>query len=1276
MIRKSWVVCTIFFALLVQIADCQTQIIKNNFQIRWKNPLIYTINDDEKRVLLNFDGAVSGTEFSTLPYFMERIKVDNFYTDYDYTFSNIEYTSLTSEEVNLIPVDYSYTELKATVKTVSEKKQPYTIITFVPIVKRGNGSYAKVTSFDLVVTAKSSVTKVRTKGGDNYAAHSVLQQGGWYRVAIPKSGIYKVTFEDLKKWGALSSGIASNRIAVHGNGGRLPEICGERSYDDLPENAIAVYDGGDGIFNSGDYFLFYAQDPHTWSNAGNRFSHQYNIYTDYAYYFISVDANSGKRISPVDNSSLVDNKQVTDYTYYDFYERDGFIFGESGQSWYCDTFDLRNTRSYKFTIPPIVPSTSMRVSVSGAVSSVSTSYFQVSMNGQSVGNVNFKSSAGEYLAMQGSADLRFTPSSTPSELTLTYSKPTSSSSAYLDWIELQGTCQLTMHSAQFPFCNIENTGNGNVLDYHIASANAQTHVWDITDPTRPFELTGNLSNGTFSFKSKADSLHLFVAFNGTSFYTPTFVEKVSNQDLHATNNVDMIIVSHPDFISQAERLAEFRHQNDGLTVKVVTPQQVYNEFSSGACDVSAIRDYMKMMYERSNGQYPKYLLLFGRPSYDYRGHVAGTQMKVPNYQSNSRLIETDFRSNDDYFGLLDDGEGEDCSGLVDIAIGRFPVLTTSQAKIAVDKTILYAQTHNLANSKDNSIISNLADWRNVMAFTADDEDGSTHISTADEIAQIVAEKAPGINEDKIYLDAYEQVSHSAAQRYPDVNTAINSRMKKGSLVFAYVGHGGKDGWATERIIERSDINSWTNLYNQPLMITLTCEFGWYDRVATSPAELCFLNAKGGTSAMVTTSRVAFTYNNDQYGKAFFRNMFDKENGQYRSIGELNRLAKNNCGGAGSGLNMIYVMGDPSQRLAFPQYSIVTDSINGKAATSKLDTIRALSQVTVKGHITNGDGTVMTNFNGNLFPSVYDKKQRVTTLQNDEGSDAYEFDVQKNLLFKGNASVKNGYFEFSFFVPKDIDYSYGNGKISYYARSENADAAGYFDQMTIGGISDVAIDDKTGPEIEIYMNDESFVAGGTTDPNPTLLVKLKDNYGINTTGNGLGHDLVAVLDNSTDKQFVLNDFYEASQDSANQGEVRYALEKLTVGNHSIKVRAWDILNNVSESTLDFVVFSDAKLALEHVLNYPNPFTTHTSFFFEHNQPGSTFDIIIQIFTISGKLVKTIETSQQLNGYRCDPIEWDGRDDFGDKIGKGVYVYKLKVRNQDGEKAEKIEKVVIL
>ena len=1112
-----------------------------------------------------------------------------------------------------------------------------------------------------------------------YKAHSALQYGTWYKVSVTADGLHKVTFEDLSSLG-LSSPVQSSRISLFGNGGAmLPEVAGTAAYDDITENSIEMFDGGDGSFGPGDYFIFYAKGPHSWKYSDSYFTHSYNIFSDVAYYFVNVDGvGEGKRVKTVDNSAMAANVSVDTYIYRNFKEQDVKNFAETGRYWVWDIFDVTTTRSYDFSVSDVLAQ-SASVAVSAAAVAPTQSAFSVTVGSQSVGTVGLSQTGSNY-ASSAVKRFSFVPAAGASTIsvTLSYNKPTASAAGYLDYIELQAVCALKFHSGQLSFRNPLSVGAGNVAEYQLSGAAANTRVWDVTEPTAAIAIKGDLSGSTLKVKADASVLREFVAFDGSSFLTVKPVGKVANQDLHGTSDVNMVIVAHPDFSAQAERLAEHRRVNDGLTVKVVTPQQIYNEFSSGAQDATAIRDYMKMIYEKSADN-PKYLLLFGRPSYDYRGRESGNVSYVPNYQFAASLSESSLRADDDYFAMLDDGEGAESNGLVDVAVGRFPVTTAAQAKTIVDKTIDYSKKMNLVPSSNQSVVSNFADWKNVISLVADDEDDA-HIFAAESAAKIVSDSNKNINLDKIYLDAYRQVSSAGTQSYPDVNEAINLRMNKGSLAFMYIGHSGVKGWAHERVLDFQMINSWRNKYNQPLLVVMGCEFGRYDRNTLSPADRIFINGNGGAVAVVTTSRVAFSGSNQTYGDAYFKKMFTPKADRYPTIGELNMMAKNVYGGYGNGnmnaINMIFVMGDPALRLAMPVFSIRTDSVNGQHISVLNDTLKALSKVTVKGSVVDDDGNVVSGFNGNIFPTVFDKKIKAATLQNDAESPYVEFDVQKNILFKGNSTVKDGQFSFTFIVPKDINYNFGNGKVSYYARSQSDDAAGYFNGIIVGGKDTASISDSQGPDLHAYLNDENFVNGGITDENPVLLLKLRDEYGINTTGNGIGHDIVAVLDEKTDNQVILNDYYITEQDSFNCGTVRYPFKSLAPGSHKLKVRAWDILNNPSETTLDFTVVADDDLTLDHVLNYPNPFTTHTSFYFEHNRQGTALDIIIQIFTVSGRLVRTLESRQATEGNRCMPIEWDGRDDYGDKLAKGTYIYRLRVRDYTGAIAEKIEKVVIL
>jgi len=1219
---------------------------------------------------LTFEGATTSiADFPELPVFCERIEMIRLYASYQHTLSNAKYQTLTREESELIPAGYTFLEPKVEILTASDGNKFYASLSILPIIKNANGQYQRLLSCDIRFEGKEPVT-VTKKG----LFPSVLASGEWYKISVNSSGLHKVTYNDLKNLGISVSNLRSSSIALYGNGGgMLKDVNPPEQIDDLLECPIMMVDNGNGIFNENSYFVFYAQGPHTWEytpdSDGYGFTHQYNIYSDYAYYFIKIDpaGAGGKRVKIEDFSSETAPYSPTYFTHYDFYEKDMKNFGESGRKWFDEPLYASNTKTYNFTLPDLLNNNVKVTFEMASTSTVSTAIMMTSGSFSHTFTLN-NNSGGNY-ATTTTLRREIPASSGSFSLTLKNNSSQSSAAAYLDYIRIEAKCSLKISGGAMPFTITENIAPANFSSVTLGNASAQTRVWDVTDPNAVYEIKGNLNGNQFSFKTPTEKVRRFIAFNGTSYKSVTTVGKVLNQNLHGFKNVNMVIVAHPNFFAEAQRLAKFRAKENNIKVEVVTPAQVYNEFSSGAQDPVAIRNFMRYLYDNDE-QNLKYLLLFGRPSYDYRGRVSGTKLMVPNFQTNTTISSIGDRpSYDDFFGVL----GAANQITINIAVGRFPVTTAAQAKIAVDKTINASERRKITPQNASQVL-NFADWRNVITFVADDEDTSMHVNHAEGAAKIVAESYPSFNIDKIYIDAYKVVSYAGGRRFPEANKAINMRMERGTLAIAYFGHGGGNGWAHERILEISDINNWKNKYNQPLMVTLTCSFGWYDKTAISPAELVFLNPNGGASALITTSRE--TTPQEAYGGYLFSEIGRKHEGRYQTVGEIQMRAKNQTiSGAIGSSRVIYLMGDPAMKINIPNQNVVTEEILGENM-QKIDTLKALSKVTIKGRVTNDLGETLTDFNGNVYPSIYDKAVIQKTLGQSVLSPVKEFAVQKNILFKGNASVTNGKFEFSFYVPKDINFEYGKGKISYYAASSNEDAGSYYDSFFIGGITDNPPASDKGPEIALFLNDEKFVPGGITNPNPVLIVKLKDEFGINTTGNGIGHDLVAILDNNVEKQMVLNDFYLADKDSYNSGTVRYPLQNLAPGAHKLKVRAWNILNIPAEATIDFVVKSDEKLEIAHVLNYPNPFTTKTSFYFEHNQPMETFDILVHIFTISGKLVKTLRSTQFLEGNRSNAIEWDARDDYGDKIGKGVYLYRLSVRNSQGQTAEKIEKIAIL
>ena len=1263
----------LFLAALFIFQNLNAQSITKSYQFPKFQIFQFEYNDEPMK-WLTFDGATALEEFPFLPAFGDKIEVNYFYTSYQYTLSNARYESLTAEEIDLIPAEYTFYEPKVNLKTSTDENKHYAMLIIYPFRKNVSGQFERLVSCDIRFEGAEPLRTTKRTGLIN----SVLASGTWYRIAVNSTGLHKVTYNDLKNLGINMSNLHASAIALFGNGGgAMPEINPVVQIDDLLECPIKVVDNGNGVFDENSYFVFYAKGPHKWEYNANTdiFTHQYNIYSDNACYFINVDPGIGekKRIKE-ESFNQTANGTVTSFTYYDFYENDVVNFGESGKEWFDESLFASNSKTYNFTLPELFDN-SARIKIRLAATSSTGSYMELSW-GNNNRSFYVSPASASYYAYATLFEQKLEPFTSGNlALTLKYNSSQSSAPTHLDYIEIQAKCKLKITNNAMPFTITENIGVSHISSITLENASAQTKIWDVTDINAVYALSGTLSGTQFTFKTPTDKPRHFIAFNNeTEYKAVTTVDKVPIQNLHGFKDVDMVIISHPDFLSEANRLAQFRAKENNITVKIVTPQQVYNEFSSGAQDPAAIRNFMRYLYD-NDAQTIKYLLLFGRPSYDYRGRVTGTRIFVPNYQGQSSLNESSLRSCDDFFGILSIGGGSLSSDLINVAVGRFPVSTLAQAKTAVDKTINASVKYKIA-TQNASQVYNLGDWRNMITLVAGDE-GTTFIGDAEAIATDFKSNYPAFNFDKIYCYAFPVVSYAGGQRYPDVTKAINSRMEKGTLAIAYFGHGGGNGWAKSRILQISDITNWTNKYNQPFMITITCSFAWYDKPALSPAEMAFLNDKGGVSAMITTSRVS--YSNRSYGKIIFNEMVTKLNDRYKTVGEIHKFAKNNNGGTGDITNMIYLMGDPAMKINVPNHNVQTVEILDEKM-QKMDTLKALSKVTVKGRVTDDLGNTL-NFNGNIYPSIFDKVVKQKTLEQNTADTGVMFDVQKNVVFKGNATVTDGEFEFSFFVPKDINFEYGKGKISYYAASENDDAGDFYDDFIIGGMSNNPIVSDKGPEVNIYLNDEKFVPGGITNPDPVLIVKLKDEYGINTTGNGIGHDLVAILDNNIEKQMVLNDYYLADQDSYNSGRVRYALQDLTPGTHTLKIRAWNICNNFTEEVIDFVVKSDEKLELAHVLNYPNPFTTNTKFHFEHNQPGETFDILVHIFTVSGKLVKTLHDDARFlegsNNYCCsDNLIWNGRDEYGDKVGKGVYLYRLTVRNSQGETAEKIEKIAIL
>jgi len=1121
-----------------------------------------------------------------------------------------------------------------------------------------------------------------------YAANSILASGEWYKISTTQSGIHRITYDDIEDWGIDPADINPQNIRIYGNGPQmLPEANAEERYDDLVENAIYVEGEADGSFDQGDYILFYAEGIQYWKfdSATQNFVHENNLYTDENYFFLNFDLGPGERVSDLSSSSSPATQSCTQFYDFRMHEIDQYNLLKSGKMWFGEIFEsVSSTQSFSFSFANILADSAVSIKAAVAGRASTATSFTLS-SGSASDNISILATSGyvnDY-AKYNTGTISFTNAGSNISVTLTYNNGGNTEAiGWLDYIEVKAWRQLSFAGNQMAFRNQFMTGSGNITDYTLANASG-VNVWDISDPLHPGKVQGTLAGTDLTFRLENDSLKQFIAFNGLLYYSPDFEGSVENQNLHASPQTDYIIVSYPTFRNQANSIGQLHEDIDGYTYLVVSPQQIYNEFSSGKQDPAAIRDFLKMFYDRATTQaeLPRFLLLLGDASYDYKNRINNNNNLVPTFESANSLAPTASYASDDFFGLLDDSEGADCSGHLDIGVGRLPINSIEEAEAMVEKLKKYTspvklQDGSVGCSTGECNISNMADWRNNICFVCDDEDGNLHFIQADRLANIVDTTFDFLNVDKIYLDAFNQISTTGGERAPEVNDAIDQRVEKGALIINYTGHGGEVGWAHERILELSSIQNWTNSCNLPVFVTATCEFSRFDDPGrTSAGEYVFINPDGGGIALLTTTRLAFSTYNEALNNSFYEKAFDKSSGQYMTLGELAAYSKTDNGSI-SFLRNFSLLGDPALTMSYPENQVITSTINGVDVGVFNDTVGALSLIRVSGYIADPSGVKIDDYNGTLYPTVYDKASIYTTLATNPQSYEANFSLQKNIIYRGKASIINGEFTFSFIIPIDIQYNYGLGRISYYAEDGESDATGWFEDFIIGGSSDSLIVDQTGPEIDLYMNNDQFVSGGITDENPILIANLNDENGINTVGTGIGHDLTATLDNNTSDVVVLNDYYEADTDSYQSGSVMYQFKNLTEGNHTLRFKAWDILNNSSESTIEFVVSASASLALSHVLNYPNPFTTSTEFWFEHNQPCCALDVQIQIFTITGRLVKTINQQVQTNGFKADPIQWDGTDDYGSQLAKGVYIYRIRIKNEEGGYAEKSEKLVIL
>ncbi|MDR2011182.1 MAG: type IX secretion system sortase PorU [Bacteroidales bacterium] len=1155
------------------------------------------------------------------------------------------------------------------------RHQSFLNFELVPLRRNKNtGTIERLVYFNYKVTY-SPVTSQKSQKNRNYASNSKLSDGKWYKIKVYEEGMYKLTYSQLIQMGFSNF----NNIGVFGYGGMLSKVIVSGNYtDDLPEIPVYKVDvNSNSIFDEGDYLVFYADGPNNiyYDNLTEKFSHELHNYSECSYYFIS---DKGTWKQPYSESSAQNpNVTVNTYDEYKFLEKDSLNLISSGRTLFWRLFDDKIIHNFSQTYSNVSLSDNVNVTVVMAGQSTQTSSFNITFNGTSSPVAIIEStSSGSIVAKLKTLSEDFRTTSNTFNLQIKYNKSTSNSKAWLDYVSFQFRRNLNLNEGFLHFRDSKSVGTNQIAKFVITNATSNAVVWDITNRTNIFRINGEYisSNSKYEFSANSTELREYIAFNPyANFPSPVIngssdVGHIQNQNLHAAGHVDLIIVYYPDFYSQALGIKSLHEQHDGLKVVMATPQMIYNEFSSGCPDVSAIRNYVKMFYDRAgeSTNLPKNLLLFGDGSYDNLGNKS----LILTYQSKESLWPSSSFVSDDFYVYMDIGEGslDNNQHDLDLGVGRITVNTTEEAENYLNKARSYY-------SKDS-----YSNWKNNILLVADDaEKGEVSFQEeTNNISMSLRLNNPLYNVETIYLDDYEQISTVQGHRYPAVSQAMNDVINNGVLIVNWIGHANSKGWAEELVLDIPGIKSWRNTNKYPIFMTGTCEFAPFDlHNIVSAGEEALLHPTGGAIALFTTTRKVYGSAGEALSKEFFKHIVPNDfSSEVNSLGITVMKTKNGVPKTTANRNDFTLIGDPALIPPVPRINIRTTKINGFAVESYTDTINAKTLVSFEGVVEYENGSVAEDFNGIVYPTVYDKFMTYTTRGND-GYGKLTYQSQKNIIFKGQASVKNGRFSFSFIVPVDIAYFFDTGKISYYATNNiNNEAAGYFDNFLIGGSGNDQINDSDGPVIDLFMNDEQFISGGITDENPILLANISDNSGINTTSNGIGHDITLIIDENTSNTIVLNKFYESVIDDFTSGNLKYPISELTLGPHTLKVKAWDVFNNSSEKSIDFIVASSSELIIDHIFNYPNPFSTNTHFYLAHNQPNIQLDVLIQIFTVSGKHVKTIRADVLSEGFRSQPIHWDGRDEYGDKIARGVYIYKLAVKAPNGNTVEKFEKLMIL
>ncbi len=1137
-----------------------------------------------------------------------------------------------------------------------------------------NNNYFKIYSLSILILLIGYSIPV--------SSQSVLSTGRWYQIAIEKDGIYKLSLQDFVSMGFDIENIDPNKIQIFGNvKGVLPEANNILVPEALKENPIFVSGADDNSFDDGDYVVFYAEGAHKWvyERFLERFTYKSHPYADKNYYYITVNQDNGKRIAYQNSLNDTPYKVINNFIDYKKHESNLVNFVKSGRNWYGESFENTDVINLPFTFENLDVEKKVKYGLYLAARATVYSTLIVHTNDSHNNEVDLpklQSTGGNTWAKEKTERSFFFHDNDFINFELQYDKPNASANVWLDYIEVNAYRHLKMTEDQLKFSYDVLLDENKIFEFKLQNANENTIIWDISDPYDIKQLKNmDLNNDLLSFSLLLNETHFFAAFDDNKCFQPELVGEIANQDLKALEPFDMAIITVDDFWTEAGLLASFHQVHDTLRTIVINPQQIYNEFSSGKQDPTAIRNFLRYHYNKNDddSEKPKYLLLFGDASYDYKDVLPENTNLVPTFQSVGSLSHTATFDTDDYFGILGQQDGDSAKGEIQISIGRFPVHTIEQATTMVDKTIRYA----VGNNEDQ-----MSSWRNNVCFIADDGNNNLHLDDSNTLADTFLLDHPEFNVDKIFFDSYVKINTPNGKRYPDVTEAINRSVEEGVLFVNYTGHGGPVALSEERVLTIPDIQAWRNIDNLSVFIVASCEFGPFDDPHhISAGEHIVLNPLGGGIALFTTTRLAYASYNFKLNKKFHEIAFSRdENGNHYRLGEIIKYAKNESGNLQRNFNFC-LLGDPALKMAYPECYVETTHINNQEiGEAYQDTLKAQQTVNVKGIVTDIQHQLLQNFNGIVEISVYGKPTVYTTLANDAGNHKTDFEIIDLVIYNGKARANNGEFEFSFVVPSGMNTIYGPGKISYYATDSNnetgiCDANGGYLEFIVGGIDHSVENDNQGPDIDIHLDNYQFKDGDATSTHPMMLVDLFDINGINNVQFGFGREITAKIDH--ENSINLNESYSYEENSHQKGKVEFQLNDLDLGTHNLLIKAWDMFDNSNEKSINFIVTNAGSLNIFNLKNTPNPMANHTRFSFEHNQPDEiSFDVNIHIYDIQGKKIWSYQCEAYVNGNTIEPIHMNTSQISSPFLKQGLYTYVLDVKNKKGQTVQQSQKLIVV